>query len=373
MNIYLVGGAVRDKLLGKPIRERDWVVVGSTPEEMTALGYKPVGKHFPVFLHPKTHEEYALARTERKVGRGYGGFTFYTGVDVTLEQDLKRRDLTINAIAEDNQQRLIDPYGGQADLQNKQLRHVSDAFVEDPVRLLRICRMTATLADFTVAPETLHLLKMMVENKEVDALVAERIWKELEKSLVENAPWRFFITLSDCNALSIILPDFQLQQGVAALRQAVAMSRDSQVRFAAAFAHITAEQLKTLCKKLRLPKQYTALSLLISRFYTQIKAISVEDSNTILDLLYKLDSFRRPERFEQVLITCEAIDQSQQPDMVFMPANIFRQALQACQHVNINDIIDESGKDIGQRIYQRRLEVIQKTALGDDIKVKWDC
>src|SRR5574340_1475619 len=211
--IYCVGGAVRDQLLGLPVQDRDWVVVGSTPEMMVAQGFQPVGKDFPVFLHPETHEEYALARTERKTARGYKGFAVYAAPDVTLEQDLLRRDFTINAIAEDADGKLIDPHNGVADLHAGILRHVSDAFGEDPVRILRAARFTARFG-FTIAPETLALMRMMVENGEVDALVAERVWQELARGLMEKQPSRFFETLRSCGALAKILPEVEALFGV---------------------------------------------------------------------------------------------------------------------------------------------------------------
>ena len=211
MQIYMVGGAVRDQLLGLPVNDRDWVVVGATPEQMQALGYLPVGKDFPVFLHPETHEEYALARTERKTAPGYKGFAFHTAQDVTLEQDLARRDLTINSIAEPAgltvSGSLFDPYNGQKDLQDRVLRHVTDAFREDPVRILRVARFAARFTDFSIAPETMALMREMVEDGEVDALVPERVWQELSRGLMEAQPSRMLTVLRDCGALQRLLPE----------------------------------------------------------------------------------------------------------------------------------------------------------------------
>jgi tRNA nucleotidyltransferase (CCA-adding enzyme) len=215
MRIYIVGGAVRDELLGRPSADRDYVVVGATPQAMQAAGYRPVGKDFPVFLHPKTHEEYALARTERKSGHGYHGFTFHAAPDVTLEEDLARRDLTINAMAQGADGELIDPYCGQRDLQAKILRHVGPAFAEDPVRILRIARFAARFSDFSVAPETLALMRGMVASGEVDHLVAERVWQELAKGLMEDKPSRLFEVLRDCGALARLLPEVDALFGVA--------------------------------------------------------------------------------------------------------------------------------------------------------------
>jgi len=214
MQIYVVGGAVRDEMLGRPNADRDYVVVGATPEAMLAQGFRPVGKDFPVFLHPQSHEEYALARTERKTGHGYHGFTFHAAPDVTLEQDLARRDLTINAMARADDGRLIDPYGGQADLQSKTLRHVGASFVEDPVRILRLARFAARFTDFTVAPETLELMRSMVASGEVDHLVAERVWQELAKGLMEDKPSRMFEVLRECGALARLLPEVEALFGV---------------------------------------------------------------------------------------------------------------------------------------------------------------
>ena len=208
MKIYCVGGAVRDELLGLPVKDRDYVVVGATPEEMLQQGFKPVGKDFPVFLHPRTHEEYALARTERKTARGYHGFDFYTAPDVTLEQDLARRDLTINAIARDSDGKLIDPFGGASDLKARVLRHVSAAFGEDPVRILRLARFAARL-DFSIAPETLALMRNMTENGEVDALVAERVWQEFARGLMESRPSRMMNVLRECGALARVMPELE--------------------------------------------------------------------------------------------------------------------------------------------------------------------
>ena len=214
MKTYLVGGAVRDRLLGRPVGDRDWVVVGSTPEAMRAAGFQPVGQDFPVFLHPQTHEEYALARTERKSGHGYHGFTFHTSPEVTLEEDLARRDLTINAMAEGPDGEVIDPCGGQADLQARVLRHVSPAFAEDPVRILRLARFAARFDDFTVAPETLALMRHMVDTGEVDHLVAERVWQELSRGLMEAHPSRMFEVLRACGALQRLLPEVNRLWGV---------------------------------------------------------------------------------------------------------------------------------------------------------------
>jgi len=339
--IYCVGGAVRDRLLGLPVRDHDWVVVGSTPEEMVSRGFKPVGADFPVFLHPGTHEEYALARTERKTAAGYKGFNVYAAPDVTLEQDLLRRDFTINAIAEDTDGKLIDPYHGQADLKAGVLRHVSDAFAEDPVRILRGARFAARF-DFSFAPETLALMRRMVANGEVDALVAERVWQELARGLMEKHPSRFFLTLRECGALKKILPEVDALFGVPQpahyhpeidcgvhvmmVIDDTAKHRCSlEVRFAALGhdlgkantpadilpRHIGHEMrgvdlLKGLCARLRVPSESRDLALLVAKQHGNIHRAKELRADTIVKLFDACDLWRKPERFELILQTCES-------------------------------------------------------------------
>jgi tRNA nucleotidyltransferase (CCA-adding enzyme) len=345
MQIYLVGGAVRDELLGLDIHERDWVVVGARPEDLTALGYRAVGRDFPVFLHPQTHEEYALARTERKSGPGYRGFVMSASPDVTLEQDLERRDLTINAIAKDiDSGKLIDPYGGQRDISARVLRHVSDAFIEDPVRVLRIARFAARFAHlgFTVAPETLQLMREIAASGELDALVPERVWQETERALGERAPQVFFKTLRDGDALKHIFPEVDALFGVPqpakwhpeidtgvhtlmVLEQAARLTDDKVVRFAALThdlgkAHTPKEKwpshaghevasvklLEVLCDRLRVPNDYRECAAGVARHHgVAHRALEIRPS-TALDLLEHLDAFRRPARFEQFVLACEA-------------------------------------------------------------------
>ncbi|MDP2695310.1 MAG: multifunctional CCA addition/repair protein [Gallionella sp.] len=342
--IYCVGGAVRDRLLGLPVQDHDWVVVGSTPEEMVAQGYQPVGKDFPVFLHPETHEEYALARTERKSAPGYRGFVVHAAPDVTLEQDLLRRDFTINAIAQevDDKQgggNLIDPHNGIADLRAGILRHVSAAFNEDPVRILRAARFAARFG-FVIAPETLALMREMVENGEVDALVAERVWQELARGLMEKRPSRFFETLRSCGALAKILPEVDALFGVPqpekyhpeidcgihtllVVDDAARRGYPLEVRFAALThdlgkattpkdilpRHIGhelrgVELIKKLAQRLRVPGECRDLALLAARYHGDIHRARELRAETIIRLFQSADAWRRPERFAQLLQVC---------------------------------------------------------------------
>jgi tRNA nucleotidyltransferase (CCA-adding enzyme) len=282
---YVVGGAVRDQLLGLPVRDKDFVVVGATPEEMVAAGFRPVGKDFPVFLHPKTHEEYALARTERKSGRGYKGFTVYSAPDVTLEQDLARRDLTINAIARASEGKLIDPYHGEQDLRDGVLRHVSEAFAEDPVRILRVARFAARFA-FRVADETMALMAMMVAAGETDHLVPERVWQEFAKGLTESRPDLMFEALERCKLRPALLPE---------LRQLPkTWSGPLPVRFAVLCWPLREEEIKALCDRLKVPNEERELALLACRCQ---KFLNSSRPSEFLNLFKRADAFRRPERF----------------------------------------------------------------------------
>ncbi len=309
METYLVGGAVRDKLMGIPVTERDWVVVGATPQEMLARGFQPVGKDFPVFLHPQTHEEYALARTERKVGRGYKGFTFYSAPDVSLIADLKRRDLTINAIAQSETGELIDPYNGQIDIQNRVLRHVSEAFQEDPVRILRVARFAAKFPDFTIYPSTYQLMQIMVKNGEVNALVSERVWQEFRRALETNMPQRFFLVLHEAHALPILFPEIRFSEmAFTALQEAIQLTPEPTVRFASILHNLEAVTLESLCQRYPIPRDYTELALLTLRWHSTYRQLSpyLTSSEEILDLLKAVDARRRPERFQNFLLACEA-------------------------------------------------------------------
>lgn len=340
MQIYVVGGAVRDELLGRPSADRDHVVVGATPEDLLARGFRPVGKDFPVFIDPRSGEEYALARTERKSGRGYHGFTFHAAPDVTLAEDLARRDLTINAMARDEAGQLIDPYGGSRDLADRVLRHVGPAFAEDPVRLLRLARFAARFADFTVAPETLELMRGMVADGEVDHLVAERVWQELAKGLMEAEPVRMFEVLRECGALARLLPEVEALFGVPqradyhpeidtgshtmmVVAQAARRGYVLPVRFAVLThdlgkaltpadilpRHIGHEErsvrlVEQLTARLRVPADCRELALLMARHHGNIHRAGDLCAATIVGLLEKCDALRRPQRFEQLLQAC---------------------------------------------------------------------
>lgn len=299
MKIYLVGGAVRDKLLKRKIKERDWVVVGSTPQEMLARGFKQVGKDFPVFLHPKTHEEYALARTERKTGKGYTQFHCYFDPSVTLEEDLKRRDLTINAIAQTLNGKLIDPYDGIKDLKQKVLRHSSEAFTEDPVRILRVARFAARFGDFKVDPETNALMQQMLKNGEADALVPERVWQELERALQEPHPERFFIVLKNCHVLKKLFPE--IARHFAGTMKALKLGKNSVIRFAALLHHLTPAAIKNFCTRYRVSRKYSELAFLTAKYKKQFKRATRLSTPQLLNLLMTLDAYRRPERFYDLL------------------------------------------------------------------------
>lgn len=310
MKIYLVGGAVRDKLLGLAVKERDYVVVGVTVNDMLKMGFKQVGKDFPVFLHPKTNEEYALARVERKVKPGYTGFTFDTTPEVTLEDDLKRRDLTINAMAEDEEGNLIDPYGGLKDLQHKTLRHVSPAFSEDPVRILRVGRFYARFKHlgFHIADETMDLMKKMVELGEVNALVAERVWKELERALIEKDPEGFFSVLHDCNALPILFPHLTLNgNGMRALIAAKTLSPMSIVRFAALLHDQNKDFISAISRRYRVPNSYKELARLVAMYYPFAIKTHQATPDDLMTLFSAVDVFRRYDRFILFLYAVAAI------------------------------------------------------------------
>lgn len=403
MQIYLVGGAVRDELLNLPVRERDWVVVGARPEDLLAQGYKAVGKDFPVFLHPQTGEEYALARTERKTGPGYRGFETLFAPDVTLEQDLERRDLTINAIAQDpDSGALIDPFGGQRDLRDRTLRHVSPAFVEDPVRVLRLARFAARFAPlgFNVAPETLSLLREIAARGELDALVSERVWQETQRALEMPAPARFFEVLRDANALPAIFPELhalfgvpqperwhpEIDSGVHTLmvvEQAAKLSDDPVVRFAALThdlgkgttppsewpRHIAHEQrgvalVEGLCDRLRIPNAYRELAVLVSRYHLDAHRVTELRDNTLLELLERLDAFRRAARFEQWVLACEADARGRKglENRDYPQAAYLRQARAAAANATLDPTEREGldGQQIAQTLRKARLAALAK-------------
>jgi tRNA nucleotidyltransferase (CCA-adding enzyme) len=315
MKRYVVGGAVRDALLGLPVADRDWVVVGATPEEMTAAGFRPVGKDFPVFLHPETHEEHALARTERKSGRGYKGFTVYAAPDVTLEEDLRRRDLTINAMAQDETGRLVDPFGGERDLRAGLLRHVSEAFAEDPVRVLRVARFAARFG-FRIAEETLALMRRLVEAGEMQALVPERVWQEISRGLAEPQPARMFDALVRCGAQHAVLPELEAvlddDAARAALGQALERAARADASLAERFAmlaHALGARcdpgMAALCARLRVPNEVEELSLAVCRCRAGLRAAGADSPGGLLATLKCVDAFRRPERLAALLRTLE--------------------------------------------------------------------
>ncbi len=403
MEIYLVGGAVRDTLLGIEPKERDWVVVGATPEQLKAQGYKQVGKDFPVFLHPKTHEEYALARTERKTAPGYHGFSMHAAPDVTLEEDLLRRDLTINAIAQTASGQLIDPFNGQQDLADKLLRHVSPAFSEDPVRILRVARFAARFAHlgFTIAPETGELMRDMVNAGEVDALVAERVWTETERALGEKKPARFFEVLRDCGALEKLFPEIERLFGVPqpekhhpeidtglhtlmVLTQAARLSPDTRVRFAALVhdlgkgatpkdqwpKHIAHEErgvplVEDLCQRLRVPKSYRELAVAVTRYHLHYHRAAELKPATLLKLFGALDAFRRPERFELFILACEADSRGRTgfENAHFDQPGILRRTRDAAAAVTAKTLTGKlAGAAIGEELNRLRKQAIKLAA-----------
>ncbi len=400
MQVYLVGGAVRDRLLGLPDRERDWVVVGAEPAELERQGYTPVGKEFPVFLHPKTHEEYALARLERKVAPGYRGFVTQFSPDVKLEDDLRRRDLTINALAQQDDGTVIDPFGGQRDLKARVLRHVSEAFAEDPVRVLRVARFAARFAPlgFTVAPETLELMRKMVATRANKALVPERVWKETERALGEARPEVFFETLRACGALAVIFPEIEALYGVPqppqwhpeidtgvhvmmALRLASRITDSKVVRFAVLMhdlgkARTPAEQLpshpgheeasvpliEALVARLKVPNEYREVAVLAARHHGNVHRALDLRPGTVLKLLEETDAFRRPERFAQFLLACESDARGRKglEERPYPQADYLRRARAAIAAVALDE--DEraglSGAAIGEQLRAKRLKVL---------------
>lgn len=356
MKIYLVGGAVRDQLLGLPIKERDWVVVGSTRENMLNLGYKQVGKDFPVFLHPKSKEEYALARTERKTKAGYAGFEFNADPSITLEEDLMRRDITINAIAQSEDKTLIDPYHGQEDLTKKILRHVSPAFSEDPVRILRIARFAARWKEFTVAIETNELMKTMVNNGEVDALTPERVWRECSRALSEKNPERFIEVLEDCSSFEKLFPiELKRKTAIQRLMKATKISESPEIRFAAWTCLLNEEQLTNLITHYKIQNHYGDLALLIVRHESLCE--NLNSAEAILNCFQKTDAFRRPERFEHFLSVCEAIHEK--------PADkkLLTTILGTLLKVKLRDLLKPglSGEQIAEVVASDRLRIIQET------------
>jgi len=401
MRIYKVGGAVRDRLLGRPVSDIDWVVVGASAEQMQALGFRPVGEDFPVFLHPDSHEEYALARTERKSGRGYGGFTFHASPEVTLEEDLIRRDLTINAMAEDEDGCLTDPYGGQRDLEARLLRHVAPAFAEDPLRVLRVARFAARYAPlgFSVAPETLALMRQLSESGELQALTPERSWKEISRALLEPRPDVFIQVLRECGALHTLLPEVQALFGVpqppahhpeidtgrhvlSVLRQCAEHQQPLPVRWACLLhdvgkgltapadwpRHIAHEQrgvplIRAINQRCKAPKDCQELALLVGQYHTHgHRALELKPS-TLLELLHSLDAYRRPQRFEDFIAACEmdARGRDGLEHCAYPQADYLRGALQAARGVSVQPLLAQGfqGPQLGEALAKARLAALK--------------
>lgn len=414
MKIYMVGGAVRDRLLGLPVHDHDWVVVGGTPEQMTAQGFVPVGKDFPVFLHPKTHEEYALARTERKSGRGYHGFTVLAAPDVTLEEDLARRDLTINAIAAPvgwvGGSGTIDPYNGIADLSRKVLRHVTDAFREDPVRILRLARFAARFHDFSIAPETLELMRQMVLDGEVDALVPERVWQELARGLMEAKPSRMFTVLRDCGALARLLPEVDRLWGVPqradyhpevdtgvhvmmVLNRAAELAAPLAVRWACVAhdlgkgatpadilpRHIGHEErsvdlARAIHQRLRVPSECAELALLVAAEHGNIHRSPGIAPAAVVRLLERCDAFRKPDRFADALLACQCDAQGRlglEENPYPQRAQLLRM-LAVAQAVNTKDVaahaaqLGRKGAEIGAMVHEARCHAVAQVVKTEE-------
>ena len=401
MQVYKVGGAVRDRLLGLPVTDVDRVVVGATTEEMLAKGFRPVGADFPVFLHPKTGEEYALARTERKSGRGYGGFTFYASPEVTLEEDLIRRDLTINAMAEDDQLNLTDPYHGQRDLEARILRHVSPAFAEDPLRVLRVARFAARYAGlgFTVADETMDLMRQLSESGELQALTAERSWKEISRALMEDHPQVFIQVLRDCGALKELMPEVDALFGVpqpethhteidtglhtlSVLEQSALLKQPLTVRWACllhdlgkgltpeeewprhiAHEHTGLKLIKAVNERFKVPKDCQELALLVGQYHTHGHRALELKASTLLELLQSFDIYRRPQRFEEFIAACEmdargrkGLEQRSYPQ-----ADYLRGAAKAAREVAVQPLLEQGfkGPELGEALKRERLKALK--------------
>lgn len=402
MKIYLVGGAVRDELLGLPVKERDWVVVGGSAELMLAQGFQKVGKDFPVFLHPTTHEEYALARTERKTGQGYYGFECDSSKAVTLEEDLKRRDLTINAIAKATDGTIIDPFDGQKDLQNKVLKHVSAAFTEDPVRILRLARFAARFADlgFTVASETKELMQAMVSANAVDHLVPERVWQEMSRALTEPTPTVFIEVLRECEALARIYPALAKLWGVPqhakchpeidtgvhvmmALNAACKLTLDPKIRFAVlchdvgkgatpieqlpkhtGHEELSADIVKAWCKKYRVPNDYKDLAIHFARWHMYVHTVFKRTGTELMQMFSAIDVFRNSKILEEMLIAAESDHRGRlgAAELPYPQANFMRRVFAMIQHISAQTFIAQGfdGKELGQQLYQARVAAIDE-------------
>ncbi|MBU2897233.1 multifunctional CCA addition/repair protein [Vibrio hepatarius] len=401
MQIFLVGGAVRDRLLNIAVHDQDWVVVGATPDNLIKNGFVAVGKDFPVFLHPETKQEYALARTERKTGSGYKGFDCYFSSDITIEEDLLRRDLTINAMAQDSKGRIIDPYGGQTDLNNRILRHVSSAFVEDPLRVLRVARFAAKLQHlgFTIAEETQDLMKQIVMSKELEHLTAERVWQEWHKSLSTQDPQVFLSALRNCGALKVVLPELdglfgvpqpekwhpEIDTGIHNLlvaKQIALLTPSTKVRFAAQMhdlgkgvtpkaewpshkkhCHTGQNIIKQLCDRIRVPNEYRELALIVCKQHSNIHSAEELRAETILKVLNSFDVWRKPERLKEVLLACMADSRGRTgyEKTDYPQKTLFEQAYQAALSINVQEIIKDGFQDgaIREEMEKRRIEAIR--------------
>ncbi|MBU2965015.1 hypothetical protein Q4508_09540 [Amphritea sp. 2_MG-2023] len=371
MQIYLVGGAVRDGLLNYPIYDKDWVVVGATPEQMQQQGFRPVGKDFPVFIHPESGEEYALARTERKSGKGYTGFLYHASPEVTLEEDLIRRDLTINAMAMDTQGNIIDPYHGQQDLQQKILRHVSPAFAEDPLRVLRVARFQARYAPlgFTIAPDTLKLMQQLAASDELEHLTAERVWQEFQRALGETAPQQFLLTLKQANALSVLFPELLSAVDDPQTLSAISQPADARTRFAillrSAFANVSEseryQQIKAFCDVHRAPNAYRDLALQFSAQADRLCHFAQLDAQQRLELVKDLDLLRRSEHLNLLLQGCALICSEDLSVTTLLP-----ELLQALQQVDPKQLMQQGfkGKALGKAIQQAQLQTCQQQIDG---------
>ena len=401
MKTFLVGGAVRDALLRLPVKDRDWVVVGATPDSMLAEGYQQVGRDFPVFLHPRSREEYALARTERKSGNGYTGFVTQFAPDVTLEQDLQRRDLTINAIAQSDSGELIDPYGGQRDLAKRQLRHVSTAFNEDPLRVLRVARFAARFAhlNFRIADETQALMREMAVSGELAHLTAERVWKETEKALLTRNPQVYFQVLRDCGALQVLFPEIDNLYGIPApikwhpeidtgihalmtLAMSAALSNQLDVRFATLFHDVgkaltPAEKwpshhghglagvpiVEALCQRLRVPNQVRDLALVVTEFHDVVHTIERQPADALIALFDRIDAWRKPDRVEKMALTSEADARGRAglESMTYPQGDYLRQAFALAQAVPTKDVVAAGfkGAEVREELTRRRVAVLQ--------------
>jgi tRNA nucleotidyltransferase (CCA-adding enzyme) len=398
---YLVGGAVRDKLLNYPVKDKDWVVVGATPQQLLDDGFKQVGKDFPVFLHPETSEEYALARTERKSGKGYYGFEVHAAPDVTLEQDLERRDLTINAIAMDQQQQLVDPFNGQQDIKDRVLRHVSPAYAEDPLRVLRTARFAARFhhLGFSIAPETLQLMSKLAASGELKNLTAERVWQETEKALSERSPQVYFEVLRECGGLTDWFPEIECLWGIPnpeqwhpeidtgihtmmVLQQSCLLSKDTVTRYAALChdlgkgvtpkemwpSHRGHEKLGVpiidkLSKRLKVPVKYNQLAKIVSEFHLHLHRVEDLTPKTIVKVLERTDSFKKQDRFEQFLLACEADFRGRTgfETKSYPQADIMRKAQAVCETISVKEIIAEGyhGKQVGEEIHRQRVSRVK--------------